>query len=73
MMNKKFVLKDEKGNYFRRREWMEKKVTSSTIIDSYFVGDVAAASLLREEEAEEVIKIYSTIFPNLPKLIKVEV
>lgn len=72
-MNKKFVLKDEKGNYFRRREWMEKKVTSSTIIDSYFVGDVAAASLLREEEAEEVIKIYSTIFPNLPKLIKVEV
>lgn len=72
-MNKKFVLKDEKGNYFRRREWAEGKVTSSTIIDSYFVSDVTAASLLKEEEAEEVIRIYSTIFPNLPKLIKEEV
>lgn len=72
-MNKKFVLKDEKGHYFRRREWGEGEVTSIAIIDSYFVGNVAAASFLNEEEAEEVIKYYSRIFPTLPKLIKEEV
>lgn len=71
-MNKLFVVKDERGYYFKQREWEGGEVISSTIIDSYFVGNVAAASFLNEEEAEEVIKIYSTIFPTLPKLIKEE-
>lgn len=69
-MNKLFVVKDERGYYFKQREW--EGVTSSTIVDSYFVSDVGNASFLKEEEADEVIKVYSTIFPTLPKLIKEE-
>ena len=72
-MNKLFVVKDEKGYYFKQREWKGGEVISSTIIDSYFVSDVGAASFLKEEEADEVIKYYSRIFPTLPKLIKEEV
>lgn len=72
-MNKLFVVKDERGYYFKQREWEGEKVISSTIIDSYFVSDVGNASFLKEEEADEVIKVYSTIFPTLPKLIKEEV
>lgn len=72
-MNKLFVVKDERGYYFKQREWEGGEVISSTIIDSYFVSDVGAASFLKEEEADEVIKYYSMIFPTLPKLIKEEV
>jgi len=72
-MNRLFVVKDERGYYFKQREWEGEEITSSTIIDSYFVSDVDAASFLKEEEADEVIKVYSTIFPTLPKLIKEEV
>lgn len=72
-MNKLFVVKDERGYYFKQREWEGEEITSNTIIDSYFVSDVGAASFLKEEEANEVIKVYSTIFPTLPKLIKEEV
>lgn len=72
-MNKLFVVKDERGYYFKQREWEGEEITSSTIIDSYFVSDVGAASFLKEEEADEVIKVYSTIFPTLPKLIKEKV
>lgn len=72
MMSKQFIVKDERGYYFKQREWEGREVISSTIIDSYFVSDVGAASFLKEEEADEVIKYYSRIFPTLPKLIKEE-
>lgn len=71
-MNKQFILKDEKGNYFKQREWNGETLVS-TIIDSYFVNDIKVASHLSEEEVENVIKIFAEIFPNLPRLIKEEV
>lgn len=71
-MNKQFILKDEKGNYFKQREWKGETLVS-TIIDSYFVNDIKVASHLPEEEAENVIKTFAEIFPNLSKLVKEEV
>lgn len=70
-MNKQFILKDEKGNYFKQREWNGETLVS-TIIDSYFVNDIKVSSHLSEEEAENVIKTFAEIFPNLPRLIKEE-
>lgn len=71
-MNKQFTLKDEKDNYFKQREWNGETLVS-TIIDSYFVSDIKVASHFSEEAAENVIKIFAEIFPNLPRLIKEEV
>lgn len=71
-MNKQVILKDEKDNYFKQREWNGETLVS-TIIDSYFVSDIKAASYFSEEEAENVIKVFAEIFPNLPRLIKEEV
>lgn len=71
-MNKQFIIKDEKGNYFKQREWKGETLVS-TIIDSYFVSDIKVASHFSEEAAENVIKTFAEIFPNLPKLIKEKV
>ena len=71
-MNKQFIIKDEKGNYFKQREWKGETLVS-TIIDSQFVSDIKVASHFSEEAAENVIKIFAEIFPNLPRLIKEEV
>lgn len=71
-MNKQFIIKDEKGNYFKQREWKGETLVS-TIIDSYFVSDIKVASHFSEEEAENIIEIFAEIFPNLPKLIKEKV
>ena len=70
-MSKRFIVKDEKSNYFKLREWKGETLVS-TIIDSYFVSYIEAASHFSEEEAENVIKVFAEIFPNLPKLIKEE-
>ena len=71
-MSKQFVVKDTNGNYFKQRDW-GRETSISTIIDSYFVSDINFASHLSEEKAENVIKVFAEIFPNLPKLIKEEI
>ena len=71
-MNKQFIIKDEKGNYFKQRKWKGETLVS-TIIDSYFVSDIKVASHFSEEAAENVIKTFAEIFLNLPRLIKEEV
>ena len=70
---KKYYIKDkESGFYFKEREWVENSAITDSFMDSYFVSDKSAASVLDEAKANFICERFNKVFPKKPVVIEVE-